>query len=328
MVFVIRRKVKGKSYVYLDKSVRIGRKVVKISKFLGRREELSKEKIKDAVKDFALHMDEKIVEEKVKLLKKSIPGLEYPLTIEEAKKLEQMNLRYHEILKNLHKNDLEDLKKRFIANFVFESNAIEGNSLTLKNYKEIIFEKRIGKGADLREVYDAKNSYEAFSWLFNVKKLLSEELIIEMHKRIMKNIDARLGYKKVPNILLGRRLDLCPPEKVKSEMQRLILWYSGNKSKIYPLELAFKFHHKLEKIHPFSDGNGRVGRMALNYILLNAGYFPIIIRNSQRQKYLNALQAADINRFVPLMRFAIERAKATYRKFFEVYYHYAKIKIK
>lgn len=325
MVFVIKRKVKDNIYTYLEKSIRIGTKVTKISRFLGKENNLSKKDLEQAKKDFALEVDDKTIKARIKSVNQNIK-LEFPLTIEEIRKIETMNLKYHKILNNLHKKDLIDLMKRFIANFVFESNAIEGNSLTLKNYQEIIFEKRISKGVDLREVYDAKNSYETFSWVFNLRRSLSEELILEIHKRIMKNIDTRLGYKGVPNIILGRPIKLSPPEKVKDEMKKLILWYNESKEKVYPLELAFKFHHKFERIHPFADGNGRVGRILLNYILINNGYFPVIIRNSQRQKYLHTLEAADANSFVPLIRFAIERAKITYRNFFEVYYKYTKIK--
>ena len=325
MVFIGEKTVKGIKYIYLEKSIRFGKKVVKASKFLGGKNELSKNEINEAIKKFTLEIDNKILDEKIKLLKKSISKFEYPLNLEEAKKIEHMNLSYREILNNLHKKDIEDLKKRFIANFVFESNAIEGNSLTLKNYQEIIFEKRISKSADLREVYDAKNSYETFSWLFNTRKPISDELIIEIHKSIIKNIDDRIGYRNVPVFLLGSKTKLSPPELVKEEMNKLIEWYNNNKDKIYPLELAFKFHHKFEKTHPFADGNGRVGRMLLNYILLRSGYFPIIIRNNQRQKYIKALQAADLNKYLPLMRLGLERAKTTYRKFFEIYYKYAKV---
>ncbi len=327
MAFVGEKTVKGIRYIYLEKSVRIGKKVVKVSKFLGKKNEISKNEINEAIKKFTLETENKILEKKVNLLKKSINKFEYPLSLEEVKKIEKMNLCYHEILNNLHKKDIEDLKKRFIANFIFESNAIEGNSLTLKNYQEIIFEKRISKSSDLREVYDAKNSYETFSWLFNIRKPISDELITEIHKRIIKNIDDRTGYRNVPVFLLGSKTKLSPPELVKEEMKKLILWYNDNKDKIYPLELAFKFHHKFEKIHPFADGNGRVGRMLLNYILLRSGYFPIIIRNNQRQKYIKALQAADLNKYLPLIRLGLERAKTTYRKFFEIYYKYARIKV-
>lgn len=199
---------------------------------------------------------------------------------------------------------------------------MEGNSLTLKNFSEIVFENKIAGTADLREVYDAKNSYAVFSKLLDGKKEITESFIINIHKKIMKNIDERIGYKKLPNIILGRRIKLTPPEKVHQEMKDLLKWYNKNKGKLYPLELAFRFHHRFESIHPFADGNGRVGRMLLNYILIKEGYYPIIIRKTHRNKYLKALQAEDNRKFVPLMRFALEKAKETYRKFFEVYYHY------
>lgn len=322
MVFVQERKLKGVAYLYLDKSIRIKNKVFKISKYLGKKTDLSKERIKREIKRFALEIDSKIISLLVERAKKRYASLEYPLTIEEIKKIEEMNLKYREIRKSLNKKDWIDVKRRFIANFVFESNALEGNSLTLKNFSEIIFENRISDSADLREVYDAKNSYDVFSKLFNSRKEITEDFIIDLHRKIMKNIDDRIGYKKVPNIILGRNLELTPPNKVSEEVKELFRWYNENKKKMYPLELAFKFHHKFERIHPFADGNGRVGRMLLDYILIKNGYYPVIIRKTHRIKYFRALQAADNGKDVPLVRFALEKAKETYRKFFGVYYDY------
>ena len=88
------------------------------------------------------------------------------------------------------------------------------------------------------------------------------------------------------------------------------------------MELAFKFHAKFEKIHPFCDGNGRTGRFLLNYILMRKGYFPIIIRKTTRNSYIKSLEAADRKKWVVLMRFALKYYKETFRKFFEVYYKY------
>ncbi|MDP3733636.1 MAG: Fic family protein [Nanoarchaeota archaeon] len=322
MVFIQERKAKGEVYLYIDKSIRIGKKVHKISRFLGKKSEVSPEKIKMEKKKFALEIDTKIVLLLVAEAKKRYPSFEFPLTIEEIKKIEEMNLQYKEIRRSLNKKDWEDVKKRFVANFVFESNALEGNSLTLKNFSEIVFENKIIASADLREVYDAKNSYDVFSKLFDSKKEISGEFIIELHKKLMKNVDQRVGYKKLPNIILGRAITLTAPENVSQEMKNLLKWYQEKENKIYPLELAFKFHHKFEQIHPFADGNGRVGRMLLNHILIRKGYYPIIIRNNHRNKYINALQSADLNRYILLIRFGIEKAKETYRKFFEVYYQY------
>ncbi|MBN2142420.1 Fic family protein [Candidatus Woesearchaeota archaeon] len=320
MVHVQERKLKGKSYLYLDKSIRIGGKVFKISKYLGVKADLSKARINDEMKKFSLELDEKIVSYLTKHIENNFK-IQYPLIQEEVRKIEEMNLKYKEIKRSLTRSDWLDIKKRFIANFIFESNALEGNSLTLKNFSEIIFENKTAASTDLREVYDAKNSYAVFSKLFNERKEMSEASILGIHRMIMKNIDERTGYKKIPNVILGRNMELTIPENVPEEMKKLIRWYEEN-NKLHPLELAFKFHHKFERIHPFADGNGRVGRMLLNHILIRKGYYPIIIRKSHRNRYLKALRAADLGKSIPLMRFALEQAKETYRKFFEVYYNY------
>lgn len=322
MVFIQERKSKGAVYLYLGKSVRIGKRVFKISKYLGKKSNLNSAGINEEVKKFTSETDQNAVSFIVGQVEKKYSPFTYPLSLEEIKKIEEMNLKYREIKKSLNKKDWADVKKRFISNFVFESNALEGNSLTLKNFSEIVFEDRISASADLREVYDAKNSYFVFSKLFNANKEITESFIIDLHKRLVKNIDERIGYKKIPNVILGRMIDLTPPDKVPGEMKKLLEWYDVNKRKIYPLELAFKFHHRFERIHPFADGNGRVGRMLLNYILIKNGYYPIIIRRTHRDKYIKALQAADGQQYIPLMRFSLEKTKETYRKFFEVYYNY------
>jgi len=321
MVFVYERKTAGENYIYLSKSLRIGKRIFKIRKYLGKKSSLSEKQIQEEIKKFALEIDERTVSFLTNQVKKKYL-LKYPFTIEEVKKIEEMNLKYKEIKNSLNKKDWADIKKRFITNFVFESNALEGNSLTLKNFSEIVFEDKVNSKTDLREVYDAKNSYALFSALFSSKKDITESFIIDVHKKIMKNIDERLGYKKMPNIILGRNIKIVPPENVSSEIKRLIEWYSVNKDSIHPLELAFKFHHKFECIHPFADGNGRIGRMLLNYILIKAGYYPIIIRKNQRSSYLKSLEAADNGEYTPLIRFGLEKAKETYRNFFEVYYKY------
>ena len=260
MVFVLERNLKGKTYLYLQKSMRVGPKIIKASKLLGRKDLFSPHEVSQAIKSFVLTSDPLMVNERMKLLQVRGVKFRIPFIKEELWRIEQMALHYREIMQSLRKEDITDMHKRFIANFVFESNAIEGNSLTLRNYQEILFEKRISKSADLREVYDAQNSYQAFVWLLSLHRPLSERLIIEIHSRLMDRIDAREGYKVLPNILLGKRTRLCAPEDVPSEMARLLEWYHQNRGNLHALELAFRFHHRFEQIHPFADGNGRAGR--------------------------------------------------------------------
>ena len=109
----------------------------------------------------------------------------------------------------------------------------------------------------------------------------------------MENIDARKGYRTQNVRVIKSNFKATPAPYVKTDMNLLIEWYNKNKEKLHPLNLATIFHHKFEKIHPFMDGNGRTGRMILNYILLKHSYPPIIIHMKTRTEYLNVLRIAD-----------------------------------
>ena len=91
---------------------------------------------------------------------------------------------------------------------------------------------------------------------------------------------------------------------------------------MHPLQLAARFHGYFERMHPFEDGNGRVGRFLINIILVNAGYPPLIIRKTQRISYFNALEKYDDGRPAPLERLLFERLKETHEKFFRIYVKY------
>ncbi len=321
-MWIQKRVIGSKTYLYAVKSVRVGKNIHKVTKCLGNEKKLTKTKVNALLKEFSLEVNDKLLTRVTRHVVEKYPHLKYPLTPEEVIKIEQMNIQYKELKAGLHPKDWEDIIKRFVANFVFESNALEGNSLTLKNFSEIVFEQRVMEPSDIREVHDAQNSYAVFSGILHMKKPLNEKLIIAIHKQLMKNIDTRIGYKKIPNVLLGRPLQLTEPSRVSEEMKKLLSWYEEHANTMYPLELAFRFHHQFETIHPFADGNGRVGRILLNYILLRKGYFPIIIRKNQREHYLKALAAADRRQYIPLIRLGIEKTKETYRKFFETYYQH------
>lgn len=240
----------------------------------------------------------------------------------EFEKLEKIRLDYQKTIKKIPKNNLKDLFNRFTANFTYESNSLEGNSLTLKDVAMIMFENLAIKGKDLREIYETRNSRKVVEMIIQNKFKVSEEDIIKIHKNLIKDLDIPEGYKKFPNILVGKRIELTSPEKVESEMKKLIKWYDENKERFHPLKLAALFHGKFEEIHPFEDGNGRVGRFLINVILMENKYPPLIIRKSQRISYLTALEKFDKKHSETLERFILEKFKETYKKFFEVYVKY------
>ena len=306
------KKIKGKKYKYIVKSIRLpNKKVIPL-------ERLYKKNNNNKLEKF---FEEKEIKENYKYVLKRFKS-DYIFTEDELKKIEKIKYEYKKILKNLTKTSLKDLFDRFTANFTYESNALEGNSLTLKDVAIVMFENIAIKGKDLREIYETRNSRKVVELILKNKFDITHSDIIKMHKILVKDIDAQAGYKKFPNIIVGKNIQTTPPEKVFGEMNKLIRWYEINKDKIHPIRLAAIFHGKFEQIHPFEDGNGRIGRFIISLILIKSKYPPLIIRKSQRISYIDALEAFDNKHSTKLERFLLEKFKETYNKFFEIYVKY------
>ena len=320
MVFISSKTIKGKKRYYLERSIRLlTGKVKKFSIYLKDYDAKSKYKEINHYKRLLNgNISKELTEFSARYYKKINIFNE-----ELLKRLEEIKLGYKEITKKLSKKQLQDIIDRFTANFTYESNAIEGNSLTLKDVTFVLHEKKAIKGKDLREIYETLNTREAMELVFSNKLRVNEKDIIKLHKILVKNTGIPFGYKKVPNFLMHRQLETTRPEKVKEEMGKLINWYNENET-IHPLQRAVIFHGKFEKIHLFEDGNGRVGRLLINIMLLNNRYPPLIIRKSQRLSYFSCLEAFDKGYEDKLNRFLVEKYKKTYEKFFKIYVKYLK----
>jgi Fic family protein len=312
MVFIRSKMIKGKEQKYLEGSIRLlDGKVKKISIYM------KKDK---TIKDLEVELRKKI-ENKLIECAQQYYGNDHIFDNILLSIIEKIKLNFIKISKTLSENQLNDVIDRFAVNFTYESNALEGNSLTLKDVTFVIKEGKAIKGRDLRDVFETINTKKAFELIFESKSKLNENNIMKLHEITVENTGVASGYKKFPNYLLGRKVKTTPPEKVKEEMKKLINWYDNNQD-LHPLKLASLFHAKFEQIHPFEDGNGRVGRLLINLILLNKGYPPLIIRKSQRIKYFHALEAFDNGHEDLLIRFIIEKFKDTNDKFFKIYLKY------
>lgn len=307
------KKIKGRKYKYAVKSVRLPNgKVVSLEKTYKHQ----------AMKKLSEFFDEKEKEANYKYALNKF-GKNHIISEEMLKKVESIRMDYKKLMKKLPKAGNKDLLDRFTANFTYESNAIEGNSLTLKDVAMVMFENISLKDKNLREIYETRNSRKVVEEIFNKRFSINHRDILKMHSMLVKDTDIKAGYKKIPNFVVGREnLKTTPPEKVYEEMNNLIEWYNLSKDKVHPIKLAALFHGKFEQIHPFEDGNGRVGRFLINVILIDADYPPIIIRKSQRISYLNALSEFDSNHKDTIERFILERFRETYKKFFEIYINY------
>ncbi|MFH1586652.1 MAG: Fic family protein [Candidatus Diapherotrites archaeon] len=312
MVYFSEKKIKGKKYLYAVHSVRLPNgKLAKLSKRVEKRK---------VTPELAAYFNAKEDELKGKnALERFKTNSVY--TKEQILKIETTKQEYKKITSKLTRKQLQDLFDRFTVNFTYESNALEGNSLTLKDVAIVMFENRMIKDKDLREIYETRNSRKVVDAILKNKFRVKEKDIIKLHKMLVRDMEIETGYKKLPNFLLGRRIETVPPEEVVREMKNLIEWFKQEKT-MHPLQKAAHFHGKFEKIHPFDDGNGRVGRFIINVGLVNEGYAPLIIRKSQRTAYLKCLSDYDNGYAENLERFFLAKYKKTFENLFKIYIKY------
>ena len=285
-----KRKVGKRTKYYLSHSFREGSKVHKIRKFLG--SDLSPEILEDRRKK-AEHL---IIEEihRYKIIKD-------PLQIELSKTdLDFVKRLEAKIpVKIMHLSEKQWLD--FSESFTYNTNAIEGSKLTDKEVKEVIEENKWPEKskADIAEAYGVK---EALDFIRTTKEHISLKLLKEIHKIVFKNSKKFAGEFRNPGeeVVVANQLgqivhEGAPQSRIIALLQELIDWYISNKDKYPALILAAVVHNQFENIHPFADGNGRVGRIILNNILLKHNLPPINIELRNRYEYYASLHAYEKN---------------------------------
>lgn len=197
----------------------------------------------------------------------------------------------------LSKETLNSLKENNILDWTYNSNAIEGNTLTLRETQVVLEGITVG-GKSIKEHLEVINHKEAIEYLeelINSKESLSEWNIKNIHNIILKEIDnSNAGKYRLENVkILGA--SHTPPDYliVPDEMEKLIINYD-NWSQYHPIVRAALLHGEFVKIHPFIDGNGRTARLLMNFEVMKYGYLPIIIKKESRLKYYDVLDKANV----------------------------------
>lgn len=227
-------------------------------------------------------------------------------------------------LRPLPPSAVRKLREQFEIEMTYNSNAIEGNSLTLKETYLVIHEGLTIKGKPLKDHLEAKDHHEALEFLYEMvghdsHPTLSEHLIRTMHQLVMKKTDEEFAGKyRNSNVFIGGA-DHVPPDalKVSAEMKKLISWFTKETGKLHAIELAALLHHKFVHIHPFFDGNGRTARLTMNIVLMKKGYQLVLILKNDRKKYYQTLEKADKGNYLALVAFiaqAVERSLDIYLK--------------
>ena len=281
--------IKKRSYYYLKHSYRKGKRVVTKEKYLGSNIPKDIEKIKD---DF-LRETKKELYEKLMRIKNSFKKewRKYPASVR------------------------KELLIDFSVNFTYNTNAIEGSTVTKEETEDII-KRKISPNKPIRDVQETIRHSRAFLEMLNEKKDLTLSLLLKWHKEIFQESKQDIaGSLRDYNVRVGDYR--CPDwQDVKSLMKDFFRWYKENKKKEHPVELAAMAHYKFVKIHPFGDGNGRIARLIANFVL-NKHRFPlIVVEYKNRKSYYRALKKANKEEY-EFTKYFVRRYLSTYKNYLE-----------
>ena len=197
----------------------------------------------------------------------------------------------------LSKSSLERLMKDFLVSYTYNSNAIEGSTLTERETYLVLNDGLGISGKELRYQMDAvghKNAYEFISEKASESAELNEGFIKEIHSRVlMAAPDAAGQYRDVPVHISGSDTVLTAPENVPQELRRLLEDYRSQMQSWHISRRIAVFHLRFENIHPFIDGNGRTGRLLLNFELLRNGFPPVDFKYNDRARYYDCFRAYE-----------------------------------
>jgi len=310
-MYIEKRKEGNKIKYYLAHSFREGGKVHKIRKFLGK------------------GINDKELKERVSKAKEIILGeigqykiisdpLKVPLSESEIKFIEKLEINQKLKIFHLSKKQW----RLFSELFTYNTNAIEGSEIEQKEVKEILEKNEWPKKSkeDIAETYGVN---EGIEFIQKTREHISLDLILNLHKIVFKNSKSfagqfrREGEEVVVKDGLGNIIHYgAPQSRIISLLKELIEWYNKHKGKYPALVLATVIHNQFENIHPFRDGNGRVGRLLLNNILIKNKLPPVNVDFKNRKEYYSALQEYEKNHNIkPMIDLLLKEYKSLKKKF-------------
>jgi Fic family protein len=206
----------------------------------------------------------------------------------------------------LNREALQKLREQLRLLHTYNSNAIEGNTLSLRETQLVVEQGVTIGGKSLREHLEAINTAKAFDWVCELAKpglVIDHVVLQELHELVMRGSSEWAGRYRMQNVRIGGS-DRGPPQPAKI-IGLLDALFSELRGPADPLVKSIYLHHRLVSVHPFLDGNGRTTRLAANLLLLSHGYPAIVLRASDRMRYYETLQEADRGDYRGFARFVV-----------------------
>lgn len=299
----LEKKKRGdREYYYISKSVRIGDVVKNFTRYIGP----STIPTEDLERD--IEFNKKELMEEIARYKAIQAPLADLLIDEQVENLEKIRSEYQKEAHRILSVPKMKLYESFGVKFTYNTNAIEGSTVTEQEAVLILKDHVAPGGKSMAEIKEAENHQRAFEFILEDKGAVTKKLVLEIHKMASEGLlgpyEGRFRDHRVS--ILGTDVKTTPPENIGSEMNGLLRWYGRARNRMHPFEAAVVFHEKFERIHPFRDYNGRVGRLLLNYMLHSEGFPMVIIPVTRRQEYYDTLDAAHKQNYKPWVKFVYD----------------------
>ncbi len=307
MAYIETIKKGKKNFYYLTQTIRIRDKFKKIRWFLGKGK-IPQEKLKKLAQYAEKHLKERA--DKIKKIRKITE-----LDEKSIERLNQIKQDYKKLISSVSKVEYEVIEKQQLIKFTFNTNAIEGSTITLKETTHILEDRISPEGKDLREIYEIANTKKAYNFMKRYKEEINLDFIKKIHYNLTYNILGEEAgvFRKIQVYMGGSKHKPPKAFELNKEMVSLMRWIK-NHNKLHPVVLATYVHHFFIAIHPFIDGNGRTGRLLLNFMLMKSSFPPICIKKEERIKYTDYLELSrdgDISKF---LYFIVEKIEEAYNE--------------
>ena len=272
MVSIRKRLIHKKEYFYLEHTIKVNGKVKKKEKYLGRRIPKDIEKIK---REFFHEIFRK----------------------RWFKVLDKIKSNFSGDYKAMPKTAKEKYVHNFMIKFTYDTNRIEGSTLSLKETARLL-DMGITPKKPIEDVKETEAHKEVFYKMLDYKVDLNLNIILHWHRLLFKNTKQDIAGKirKHGVGVAGSKTEFPFPAELNILLKEFFRWYHKNKKKLNPVELAALVHLKFVSIHPFSDGNGRISRLIMNFVLHKTRYPMLNIHYAHRDSYYTALERAQLTR--------------------------------
>jgi len=295
MVTIKTKKIKDQIYYYLEHSIRKGKQVKKKEIYIGKKipqniEQLKKNLLDDIYKE-RWYAD-----------------------------VDRIKQRFSKEHRTMPKSAREKQLQNFAISFTYDTQRIEGSTLTLRETADLLEKGITPKNRPIRDVKEAEAHRDLFYEILNLKNDLSLQMVLEWHWKLfnLTKPDIAGKIRKHQVTISGSRFMPPSPVEVYPLVTEFFKWYHKNKGKIHPVELAAIAHLKFVTVHPFADGNGRISRLIMNFILHKKGYPMLDIKYEGRNSYYNALEKSHLKKEDrTFLQWLVKRYIKEYRRYLQ-----------